>query len=75
MKTALISVPLFIRYREEVVHHTEECHGVHDLGGVFKELEEVKVLIGEKTIDLTKFLTADMDKYICEQLNELEDDL
>ena len=75
MKTALINVPVFIRYREEVVHHTEECHGVHDLGGVFKELEEVKVLIGDKAIDLTKFLTADMDKYICEQLNELEDDL
>ena len=75
MKTALINVPLFIRYREEVVHHTEECHGIHNLGGVFKEIEAAKVFIGEKTIDLTKFLTADMEKYICDQLNEMEDEL
>lgn len=75
MKTALINVPLIVRYREEVVHHTEECHGVHDLGGVFKEIEGAKVFIGEKAIDLTKFLTADMENFICDQLNEMENEI
>lgn len=75
MKTAAINAPLIVRYKEEYIHHTEECHGIKDLGGWIKELESVKVFIGEKAIDLTKFLTADMENFICNQLNEMEDEI
>lgn len=71
--TAEITAPIIIKYRKELVHHTEECHGIHDFGGWVRELQEVKVCIGDKIIDLSKMLTTDMENDICLQLKEMEE--
>lgn len=69
-KIMAIETALIIQYTEETVHHTEECHGIHDLGGIDIQIESVKVYVGDNAIDLTKILTKQMEDEIYQAIQD-----
>lgn len=69
---AEISAPIIVKYKMSYHHQVEECHGIHDFSHWEKEIREVRVCIGDKTIDLTKMLTGDMENFIITKIEEDE---
>ena len=71
---AELEYPLFVTYKKTRHIQIEECHGRHDLSHWGREIQAVKLYIGEKAIDITKMLTEDMENELLDKLEKAEQD-
>lgn len=68
-----LDYPIVVTYKKVKHIQIEECHGRHDLSHSATEIESVKLHIGDKSIDITKMLTADMENNILDRIEKIED--
>jgi hypothetical protein len=69
-----LDYPIVVTYKKVKHIQIEECHGRHDLSHWASEIESVKLHIGDKSIDITKMLTADMENNILDRIEKAEED-
>mgnify|MGYP003333454778 CR=1 FL=1 len=72
---AELEYPLFVTYKKTRHIQIEECHGRHDLSHWVTEIEKVRLLIGDKAIDITKMLTSDMENNILDRIEKEDNEL
>ncbi len=69
---AELSAPLVISYEKDRVTQIEEGHGRHDLSGVYRTMQNVKVYIGEYCIDITDKINTLIEDELWQQINDIE---
>jgi hypothetical protein len=69
---AELSAPLVVSYENERITQIEEGHGRHDLSGMYKVMQSVKVYIGEYCIDITDKINTRIEDELWQQINDTE---
>lgn len=69
---AELSAPLVVSYENERITQIEEGHGRHDLSGMYKVMQSVKVYIGEYCIDITDKINTRIEEELWQQINDIE---
>ena len=69
---AEMEYPVFVRYNKTRHTQIEECHGIHDLSHWEIEIDSVFLDIGDKSIDITKLITPEIEKNLIDRI-ETED--
>ena len=69
---AELSAPLVVSYENERITQIEEGHGRHDLSGMYKVMQSVKVYIGKYCIDITDKINTRIEEEIWQQINDIE---
>ena len=72
---AELDYPVFVRYNKTRHTQFEELHGRHDLSHWQIEIKEVFLDIGDKSIDITKLITPDMEKNLIYRIETEDNDL
>ena len=70
-----LDYPVVVTYKKVKHIQIEECHGRHDLSHWVTEIEKVRLLIGDKAIDITKMLTSDMENNILDRIEKEDNEL
>ena len=69
---AELSAPLVISYEKDRVTQIEEGHGRHDLSGIYRTMQSVKVYIGGYCIDITDNINTLIEDELWQQINDIE---
>jgi len=69
---AELSAPLVISYEKDRLIQIEEGHGRHDLSGIYRTMQSVKVYIGEYCIDITDNINTLIEDELWQQINDIE---
>ncbi len=69
---AELSAPIVVSYENERITQIEEGHGRHDLSGMYKVMQSVKVYIGEYCIDITDKINSRIEDELWQQINDIE---
>jgi len=69
---AELSAPLVISYEKDRIAQIEEGHGRHDLSGIYRTMQSVKVYIGEYCIDITDNINTLIEDELWQQINDIE---
>ncbi len=72
---AELSAPLVISYENDRITQIEEGHGRHDLSGIYRTMQTVKVYIGEYCIDITDKINTLIEDELWQQINDIENGL
>ena len=67
--------PVFVRYNKTWHTQIEECHGIHDLSHWEIEIESVFLDIGDKSIEITKLITPEMEKNLIDRIENIDNEL